>query len=124
MIQAFTDAYHEHGGSERLTLDIIRTCFKLSFTTCVPGCMGFIKNILTDCPKTDPFWKRVKSFQSPEIETNFMKRVNIGGIVHQLQAWRSPKRRLYATFLEWQKANEEVVFQRPIPPDLALPKAK
>merc|ERR1712032_1656966 len=115
--------YHERGGAERVTLDIIRTSFLLGFLQ-VAGTMGFIKNILLDVPKTDPFWKKVKSIDAPEIKTNFMKRVNIGGILHMLQAWKSPKRRLYARFLEWQKANEEIVFERPLPTNLALPKAK
>merc|ERR1712217_315510 len=104
--------------------DLVYTCWRLSCVSSVCGTMGFINNVLKDTPKTDTFWKPVRSFESSEIKTNFMKRVNLGAIVHILQAWKSPKRKLYASFLEWRKENEEVVFEKAFPSHLSLPKPK
>lgn len=125
IIRAWVDAYHESGGSERLTFPLVRTCFKLAQCRAASGSLGFIVNLLKDVPKTSPFWKTVPSRFCPEIEDFYVRRALVGQIDHTLEAWRSKKRKLYESFKQWTVDNQDIIFKRPpLQHDIQLPVKK
>lgn len=112
LIRTWLDTYHECGGGRRLTYKIVYTCWKLYQCSSIPGSLGFIKLILRDVPPQSPFWKSVPSRFCPDIEDNYMRRAIVGQIDHSLEAWRSKKRKLFATFEQWRLEHRSVLFGR------------